>query len=439
MNRRGGLRRKLWTAFALPAVLISLVAGLGVYGVSGALEQFLVERSLRKEAAYFWARRDREPSTSPPSTRNLSSYIVPRGPVGARSLSEPLRSLPEGFHVLAADPDDSMALVQEHGGERLLLRYRTPYLETLFFWLSSGVFGLMLAASYAIALLAYRACKRVVTPVVWLSQQVRGWDPDHPDIESIRPENLPVEVEGETLALATSLHEFGSRIRRFLERERDFTRDASHELRTPLAVVRVATDMMSGDASLSTLSRRSLARIQAASRDMEALIESFLILSREGDRGLPEEDFAVGDIVHDEVEKARSLLVGKPVELSLSREEDFGLHAPATVLSVLLGNLLRNACQHTDRGRVSVVVRRGSIVVNDTGGGMPPDFGGIGPLGSRRVRGGAGREEVGRGIGISIVRRLSERYGWSVRWESEAGGGTRAVIEFPAILASVGC
>ncbi len=63
--------------------------------------------------------------------------------------------------------------------------------------------------------------------------------------------NLPADVEGETLTLASSLHDFASRLGSFVEREHNFTRDASHELRTPLTVIRVAGDMMAEDASLS--------------------------------------------------------------------------------------------------------------------------------------------------------------------------------------------
>src|SRR3546814_19312446 len=69
-------------------------------------------------------------------------------------------------------------------------------------------------------------------------------------------------------------------------------------------------------------------RIQAASRDMLALVEAVLILAREGDTGLPDEDFSVNDIVREEVEKARPLLHDKPVRLEIDEQAAFALHAP---------------------------------------------------------------------------------------------------------------
>jgi signal transduction histidine kinase len=292
--------------------------------------------------------------------------------------------------------------------------------------------AIVLVVIYIIAWSTYRTSKRAVSPVIWLASQVQRWDPKRPESSALRPENLPVDVEGETLVLASSLHDFASRIESFVERERDFTRDASHELRTPLTVIRVAGDMMESDESLTPLSRRALKRIQGAGRDMEALIEAFLILAREGDTGLPDDDFAVSDVVAEEVEKAKVLLAGKPVELALVQEADFHLHAPARVLSVLLSNLLRNACHYTDAGRVTVTLRRGSIAVSDTGVGMNPDE--LARVFEPFYRAGD-RKKDGQGIGLSIVQRLSQRYGWPVTLESQPGQGTTATITFPAVPA----
>jgi signal transduction histidine kinase len=289
--------------------------------------------------------------------------------------------------------------------------------------------SLVLVAVYLTAWLTYRNSRRMVSPVIWLANQVRHWDPHHPDASALRPENLPVDVEGETLTLASSLHDFADRIGQFVEREHNFTRDASHELRTPLTVIRVAGDMMAQDETLSPMAQRSLKRIRAAGRDMEALIEAFLILAREGDTGLPDEDFSVSALAAEEIEKACALVAGKPVALELRQEADPALHAPPRVFSVMLGNLLRNACNYTESGSVRVTVRADGVEVADTGVGMSREE--LARVFEPFVRAGDGRKD-GQGIGLTIVRRLSQRYGWPVRLESEPGRGTTATISFPS-------
>jgi signal transduction histidine kinase len=176
------------------------------------------------------------------------------------------------------------------------------------------------------------------------------------------------------------------------------------------------------------MSRKALGRIQGAGRDMEALIEAFLILAREGDTGLPDDDFDVCDVVAEEVEKARLLLAGKPVEIKCVRQQGFQLHAPARVLSVMVGNLLRNACNYTDEGSITVTVGPGQVSVADTGIGM--DAAQLARVFEPFFRGGNHNKE-GQGIGLSIVQRLSARYGWPVRLESRLGEGTTATVSFP--------
>lgn len=425
MTERGGLRRKIWIAFILQAAAISFAAVLGVYGASAVLKHVLIKRALQEEAAHFWQRRDANPKAEIPDTYNMNGYLVAAS--GTPALPPPLQRLAPGFHSLPRIQGGSLVLVEDRGGQRLLLLFKQEQVDSLAFWFGMAPLALVLAVVYLIAWTTYRTSKKVVSPVIWLANLVQHWDPLHPDASALKPENLPVDVEGETLTLASSLHDFASRIGSFVEREHNFTRDASHELRTPLTVIRVAGDMMAEDESLSPMAKRSLTRIQAAGRDMEALIEAFLILAREGDTGLPNEVFSPATIACEEIEKARHLLVGKPVELHFRQEADVEVRGPPRVFSVLLGNLLRNACHYTEQGAVSIVVQADCVVISDTGVGMSSQE--LARVFEPFFRAGDGAKD-GQGIGLSIVRRLSERYGWPVRLDSEPGKGTTAIIRF---------
>src|SRR5690348_7746485 len=179
--------------------------------------------------------------------------------------------------------------------------------------------------------------------VITLANAVRGWNPNQPDASAFDPASLELE-DADVAVLAKALHTLASRLEDFGERERNFTRDASHELRTPLTVIKVAADVLADEENLSPFAQRSLTRISRSVREIESLIEAFLVLARESDTGLPEEDFLVNDVVREEVERYRDLLGAKPVDLRLEEEARFALHAPPRVLAVVIGNLIRNAC-----------------------------------------------------------------------------------------------
>jgi signal transduction histidine kinase len=192
-------------------------------------------------------------------------------------------------------------------------------------------------------------------------------------------------------------------------------------------VIRVATDLMLADPQTSSQAQRSLVRVQRAGRDMEAVIEAFLILAREAEIEPQSEEFDVADVVHHEVERVRPLLAGRPVKLQVIDEARPKLYAPPNVLNVMLGNLLSNATRFTDEGLIEVKVCRNRLDIRDTGIGMSPEA--LARVFDPFYRVDPGRQE-GKGMGLSIVRRLGDRFGWPVSLQSTPGKGTTATIRF---------
>ena len=266
--------------------------------------------------------------------------------------------------------------------------------------------------------------------LIALANAVRRWDPNQPDASALDPAELGID-DADVAVLAQALHAFASRLDAFVERERNFTRDASHELRTPLTIIKVAADVLGDEDNLSGFAQRSITRIQRSVREIEAMIESFLVLARESDTGLPVEDFLVNDVVREEVERYRDLVSVKPVDLQLQETARFALRAPPRVFSVVIGNLLRNACLYTESGSIVVGVHQGLIRVADTGCGM----------GSEDLERafqpfykGSRTGDHGHGIGLAIVRRIADRFDWPVELDSVPGRGTIATLHFPKAM-----
>jgi signal transduction histidine kinase len=422
-----GMRGKLWIAFVLQIAAISVATLLSVYGSWIVLRDVLVQRALAEEAAHYWDRYARDPAAQLPDTYNMRGYLAPPGTDG--DVPARLGILAPGYHAIDIADSNDLVYVSDGPGGRLYLVFKQEQVDKLALWFGFVPLTAVLGVIYFATWLTYRISRRAISPVIWLANQVRNFDPKRPDLDALRPANLPSDADGDVRVLATSIHGFASRLEHFVERERNFTRDASHELRTPLTVVKVAADVLAEEEGLSPFATRSVERVRRAVRDMEALIESFLILARETDVGLPEEDFVVNLIAAEELEKAQAMVTGKPVALQLVEEAQFALHAPTRVLAVMLSNLLRNACLYTESGSVVVTVGANFVSVRDTGPGMPADE--LARAFEPFYRGGRVGPR-GHGIGLTIVRRLSERFGWPVTLDSAPGVGTTATIRFPS-------
>jgi signal transduction histidine kinase len=393
---------------------------VGVFLASLLLEGVLIRQALREEVAHFWQQRERDPAFPLPATLNLTGYLGTAPPS--------IAGLPPGHHERVIDGVETVVYVTDRNGERLYLAFDRSGVGKL-----ATVFGLLPLAMVLLVLylstwLAFRASRRAFSPVIALARAVRELDPAAPDPAQLDPARLPRDADDEVRELAEALARYAQRLNEFVERERDFTRDASHELRSPLTVIHVAAGMLEADTGLSDTSRRSVARIARAARDMEELTSAFLLLARESETGLPLEPTCVNDVLADELDRARLLAAGKPIESRLRASHRLSVDAPEKVLPVLLGNLLRNAFSYTDAGEVTVDVGVDSVVIRDTGVGIAP--GQLDAMYRPFVRGASGRG-AGHGVGLTIVRRLSDRFGWPVTIDSSPGVGTRVEIRFP--------
>jgi signal transduction histidine kinase len=418
----GGIRAWLGRAFMLQIVLISTAAIVGVFVAGVLLEGSLIRAALNDEVDHFWHQREADPQFQLPNTRNLTGYFEDAAPPA-------LRGMTPGYHEWERDGVDFVVSITERDNQRLYLVFDRSNV-----WRLAAYYGLVPLAAVLLVLylstwLGFRGLRRAVSPVMALARKVRELDAGPPNTEQVQALHVPEDTDDEVRELTDALLRYSQRLARFLERERQFTRDASHELRSPLTVIRMAASILLADSSLSEASRRTAQRIQRAAYDMEELTNAFLLLARESETGLPMEAVCLNDLIADEVDRAKALAADKPVSAHVRGTHRVLVEAPERVLSVLIGNLLRNAFSYTDAGEVVVDIGPGKITIRDTGVGMPAEK--IEDMFRPFVRG-EGNRRGGHGVGLTIVRRLSDRFGWPIRIVSVPGAGTTVEISFPA-------
>jgi signal transduction histidine kinase len=265
--------------------------------------------------------------------------------------------------------------------------------------------------------------RKVLKPVSELATRLRDFR------KAGRAELLaPHFADDEVGELAQALDEYSSRLTAMVERDREFNSDVSHELRTPLAVISSTTELLQGSPDLTDKLRERLKRIERASRQATELIEALLLLSRAERRGPTRGEITdVAKVASDVIESQRPQVRDKPVEIELIQKGSVTVNAPPSVLSVALTNIIGNAIKYTLEGRVTVEVDKGRIEVIDTGPGIKPED--AERLFQRGVRGeGAGGS--GAGLGLAIVRRLCELYGWdvSMRPRTDTNGAIATIV-----------
>jgi signal transduction histidine kinase len=419
-----GLTRRLGRELLRQAVFVSLAVLVSMFVAGLMIEDVLIEQALEGEAEYYWNRVEREGVDTLPDTKNLTVY---RAGYGA-GVPAGLTALTPGFHR-GDTVRDTIIYVSERDGERIYLKFEAEQVNELVLIFGIVPLALALIVIYLSTYLAYRVSRRAVSPVVALAENVRRLDPAAPDPAMLRGDDV-AETDEEIRVLAGALEDLVVRIREFTERERQFTRDASHELRTPLTVIKMALDRLDRDPELGDTARETLQRVRNSANDMERLTKAFLLLARELEQGLARDWIDVNEVVRAERERA-SLVMPDAPPCRIAEHQRLWVFAPEKILESVIGNLLRNALAYTDRGEVRVEIRGDAVVIEDTGPGMSEED--IGAVFKPFVR--KQRQRGGHGVGLTIVKRLTERFGWPLQIASEPGHGTRVEIRFPSARA----
>lgn len=283
---------------------------------------------------------------------------------------------------------------------------------------------LVLGAITVFSLLAWLigiwSSSRVISPVLELARRLR---------QMVGRENTqqlaPLFPNDEVGQLAAALDDYAARMTQIVRRDREFNADVSHELRTPLAVIRGATELLLANPDITDKMRQRLLRIDRAALQCTDLTTALLMLSR-NERGMGSCD--ISRLVRQLAEANRAHLVNKPVEVFVEGLDDVVIEAPEAVLSVAIGNLLDNACKYTVEGEVRCRVETDRVLIEDTGPGLSTED--AERLFERGYRGSSVGNTTGGGIGLSIVRRLCELYGWKVSIAPREQGGAVAVLQF---------
>jgi signal transduction histidine kinase len=237
----------------------------------------------------------------------------------------------------------------------------------------------------------------------------------------------------------TERREADERLREADRRKGEFLATLAHELRTPLAAIVTATHILEHDPGSSAASRaHRIVRRQA--EHIIRLVDDLLDVSRieRGKLVLRRSRVDLRELVLRVAEDYRGLLEDHGISFQVvTPDACVWADADGTRITQVVGNLLGNASKFTRRGdevllSLSEAGDVAEIRVKDTGAGIDPAllpriFGAF-VQGERT----AARSAGGLGVGLAVVKALTELHAGTVRAESAgAGRGAEFVIRLP--------
>lgn len=281
---------------------------------------------------------------------------------------------------------------------------------------------LTLVAISLMAWIAYLHLGKLINPLLLLAN----------DLSRISTIKHPFDVEikpmqyHESYILSDAIQRYVERSQHYLEKEKVFFSTASHELRTPISVISGAIEVLRHHPSVHPSLMPHLERITRITNDIEELIACLLFLSRDQQRlDRYAEQIDLLNVMPTIIEDHLPLCESKHIQITNFIQDSFKIHAPPQLIKVVIGNLLRNAIENCDDGTIKITQNHFKIMIEDSGHGMSAEE--LSAFYTRRARLG---QHTRAGIGIPLILKICDHFGWQLSFESKPDKGTIAILKF---------
>ncbi|SJN54378.1 putative sensor histidine kinase TcrY [Vibrio ruber DSM 16370] len=216
--------------------------------------------------------------------------------------------------------------------------------------------------------------------------------------------------------LAEIIHSSLQSVQTTLNREKQFLSHASHELRTPISVVRSNSQLMKRllqKEGTEEKQQEVLDRILRAGMTMTELCETLLWLNRGQFDNLSTEPVDLEKLVHQIRYELDYLVRDKEIDITIETEPA-SYQLPLGMVRIVLGNLIRNAFQHTYHGQVEIIQLGQTVKIRN--------YSAIGDT----------DESLGFGLGLQLTSCIIKHYQWPYHVE-ELATGRDVYISFTAV------
>ncbi|MBV9288093.1 MAG: histidine kinase [Hyphomicrobiales bacterium] len=251
------------------------------------------------------------------------------------------------------------------------------------------------------------------------------------DWRGISADGLPSEIRPFVVAIKRLL----ARVAASVAAQRRFVADAAHELRSPLTALSLQAERLDA-AEMPAETRLRLMALRRGIGRTRRLLDQLLALARAQTDASEPQPVSFVSVFRAVLEDLMPLAEAKDLDVGVTSQQDVVVRWNEVDLTMLVRNLVDNAIRYTpEGGRIDLAIEMrpegAKLRVDDTGPGIPPqDREQVFDPFHRLL----GNDEVGAGLGLSIVKAIADRIGADVSLGQSDGGGLSATVTIPKSL-----
>jgi len=205
-----------------------------------------------------------------------------------------------------------------------------------------------------------------------------------------------------------------------------FIKDTTHELNTPVSAIMANIETIDKN-KLEPKTLRKIERIDIAARTISNIYQdlTYLVLNHRVQTN--DERMDISKLLKDRCEYFSIIAKSKKIEFILDIQDGVYLDIDKNKMIKLIDNLISNAIKYNKiKGKIKIVLREGSIIVEDTGIGISEDK--LNEIFDRYKR--FNTSSGGFGIGLNIVWMIAKEYNLKIKVDSKVGKYTKVEIRW---------
>lgn len=411
---------RLSVALSLAIVLVTIIAG--VFSFMSAFNEAneLQDDVLRQIAALF--DRQHRPLAHPgdkgrspdsdDTSRVIVQYLTDHPQTTANTPLPLPATLADGLHTLSIHGEPFRVLIKTMASkERVAIAQKTAIRDDIARDSALRTIMPLLILLPILLWLIADLVRKMFRPIAALATEIdnRSQHALHP----VAATPLPVEIR----PFAVAINRLLQRVAQAMASQRRFVADAAHELRSPLTALSLQAERLA-EADMSSLARERLQTLQQGIARNRNLLDQLLTLAKaQNSTATPATMLAVQSLFRRVLADLLPLASARQIDIGIEGHQEVHLALHEQDLIAIIRNLVDNAIRYTPPGgRVDLSIRiedgQAILQVKDSGPGIA--------LAERQrvfdpFYRTLGSDQIGSGLGLSIVKAIAERIGAQIR------------------------